>query len=491
MSILRQLARGRGSRGGITSLPQNAMFRGDPFVNASMSPVAMRRMARNNPGLTLPQIVEAFTNPRTPTGGRSGRAIQRTRQDTANQQNVMASLAGLDPTIVNTSAPMLQVDPSEGMGLPPRADIGDTMQRDRDMEPRSAPTTTDRMFDNRMPPAMSSARAIRPVTSATAPEPFSRAEQREGMEGFTSDPNQTNEKFFDMPPTRAPDAIGRMPRRLPEAERDPGTDAELDAGIDQAVDTEKDESFKFDPDMDLVRLGLEISAAASKPGATFLGSLAQGGLNHLNRKEKRELIQEDRAYKQSIMKMEQNFKRSERQLDRAQELGIAQDRIKVLENQNEIRAESLAETIRKNSEMLKIEFKKLKTEDQKAAEGKLMAARIKALDAQASNFEAQASGEKDKIRLSDAKTEREYVRAIIDLIDVDKLDVLGKSEAAKNTIYRAEVERALGMVGVIRTGLEKFLPGVTAGVKKELEGGGGGGGGGSTKEPNPFDAMTK
>ena len=83
------------------------------------------------------------------------------------------------------------------------------------------------------------------------------------------------------------------------------------------------------------------------------------------------------------------------------------------------------------------------------------------------------------------------MRAIIDLIDVDKLDVLGKSEAEKNTIYRAEVERALGMVGVIRTGLEKFLPGVTAGVKKELEGGGGGGGGGSTKEPNPFDAMTK
>ena len=114
MSILRQLARGRGSRGGITSLPQNAMFRGDPFVNASMSPVAMRQMARNNPGLTLPQIVEFFTNPRTPTGGRSGRAIERTRQDTANQQNVMASLAGLAPTIVNTSATMLQVDPSSG-----------------------------------------------------------------------------------------------------------------------------------------------------------------------------------------------------------------------------------------------------------------------------------------------------------------------------------------------------------------------------------------
>ena len=282
-----------------------------------------------------------------------------------------------------------------------------------------------------------------------------------------------------------------MPRRLPESERDPGTDAELDAGIDQAVDTEKDESFKFYPDMDLVRLCVEISAAASKPGATFLGSLAQGGLNHLNRKEKRELIKEDRAYKQSIMKMEQTFKASQNQLDRAQQLGIAQDRIKVLENQNQIRADSLAETIRKNSEMLKIEFAKLETDEQKAAEGKLMAAKIKVMDAQALNFEAQASGEKDKVRLSDAKTEREYVRAIIDLIDVDKLDVLGKSEAEKNTIYRAEVERALGMVGVIRTGLEKFLPGVTAGVKKELEGGGGGGGGGSTNEPNPFDAMTK
>ena len=479
MSILRQLARGRGSRGGITSLPQNAMFRGDPFVNASMSPVAMRQMARNNPGLTLPQIVEAFTNPRTPTGGRSGRAIQRTRQDTANQQNVMASLAGLDPTIVNTSAPMLQVDPSEGMGLPPRADIGDTMQRNR--QPASAPITTDRMFDNRMPPAMSSARAIRPVTSATAPEPFSRAEQREGMEGFTSDPNQTNEKLFDMPPTRAPDAIGRMPRRLPEAERDPGTDAELDAGIDQAVDTEKDESFKFDPDMDLVRLGLEISAAASKPGATFLGSLAQGGLNHLNRKEKRELIKEDRAYKQSIRKMEQNFTASQNQLNRAQELGIAQDRIKVLENQNEIRSKSLAETIRKNTEMLNIEYKKLPTDKQKDAEGRLLEQKIKVQESTANYYDAKARGEGDALKIQEETTKREYIRAALELIDIDKIDVIGKTEAEKTQIYQAEVKRALSGLQVLSSALDEFLPGVTRGVISSIEGGGGGGGGSNTR----------
>ena len=281
--------------------------------------------------------------------------------------------------------------------------------------------------------------------------------------------------------TRPPDAVGPpvpavepIRRPMPKPQMDAGKDAELDAGIDQKVDAEKDDSFKFDPNMDLVSLGLEISAAASKPGATFLGSLAQGGLNHLNKKEKRELVKEDREYKRSIMKMEQKFRQSEKQLDRAQELNIAQGRIGILEETNKIRAESLAETIRKNSEMLKIEFKKLKTEDQKAAEGKLMAAKIKVMDAQALNYEAQASGEKDKIRLSDAKTEREYVRAIIDIIDVDKLDVLGKTEAEKNAVYTAEVNRALSMVGVIRTGLEKFLPGVTAAVRQKLEGGGGG-----------------
>ena len=115
------------------------------------------------------------------------------------------------------------------------------------------------------------------------------------------------------------------PRRLQQSQIDPGTDAELDAGIDQKVDAEKDNSFKFDPNMDLVSLGLQVAAAASKPGATFLGSLAQGGLNHLNEKQKRELIKEDREYKKSVMKMEQKFTRSENSLTRAKDLNIAND----------------------------------------------------------------------------------------------------------------------------------------------------------------------
>ena len=119
-----------------------------------------------------------------------------------------------------------------------------------------------------------------------------------------------------------------------------------------------------------------------------------------------------------------------------------------------------------------------------------MAAKIRVMDAQGSYYKAQASGEKDRIRLSDAKTEREYVRAIIDMIDVDEMDVMGKPEAEKDAVYKASVERALSMVGVIRSGLEKFLPGVTAAVRKKIEGGGGVSAG-SKKELNPFDAMTK
>ena len=289
--------------------------------------------------------------------------------------------------------------------------------------------------------------------------------------------------------TRPPDAIGRMPaplprpnpRRMEEEPLDLGIDAELDAGIDQAVDTEKDESFKFDPDMDLVRLGLEISAAASKPGATFLGSLAQGGLNHLNRKEKRELIQEDRAYKQSIMKMEQNFKASQNQLNRAQELGIAQDRIKVLENQNQIRADSLAETIRKNSEMLKIEFKKLPTDKQKDAEGRLLEQKIKVQESTAKYYDAKAQGEGDALKIQEETTKREYIRAALELIDIDKIDVIGKTEAEKTQIYQAEVKRALSGLQVLSSALDEFLPGVTRGVISSIEGGGGGGGGSNTR----------
>ena len=293
--------------------------------------------------------------------------------------------------------------------------------------------------------------------------------------------------------TRPPDAIGRMapplprpnPRRIEEEQRDPGTDAELDAGIDQAVDTEKDESFKFDPDMDLVRLGLEISAAASKPGATFLGSLAQGGLNHLNRKEKRELIQEDRAYKQSIMKMEQNFTASQNQLNRAQELGIAQDRIKVLENQNEIRSKSLAETIRKNTEMLNIEYKKLPTDKQKDAEGRLLEQKIKVQETTANYYDAKARGEGDALKIQEETTKREYIRAALELIDIDKIDVIGKTEAEKTQIYQAEVKRALSGLQVLSSALDKFLPGVTRGVISSIEGGGGGGGGNTRLKFNP------
>ena len=293
--------------------------------------------------------------------------------------------------------------------------------------------------------------------------------------------------------TRPPDAIGRMapplprpnPRRIEEEQRDPGTDAELDAGIDQVVDTEKDESFKFDPDMDLVRLGLEISAAASKPGATFLGSLAQGGLNHLNRKEKRELIQEDRAYKQSIMKMEQNFTASQNQLNRAQELGIAQDRIKVLENQNEIRSKSLAETIRKNTEMLNIEYKKLPTDKQKDAEGRLLEQKIKVQETTANYYDAKARGEGDALKIQEETTKREYIRAALELIDIDKIDVIGKTEAEKTQIYQAEVKRALSGLQVLSSALDKFLPGVTRGVISSIEGGGGGGGGNTRLKFNP------
>lgn len=468
MSILRQ--RSRGLRSGINSLPRNDMFRGDPFVNAGgrgTSPIAMRRARRQNPGqLSLAEVMQRLANPNTPTGGRSGRAIQQRRQDLINQRNLMTGLGSLDPTVNNTSAPMMPlVDPSEGMAVAP-TNMGQN--------------TSEPMTSMKQPgPPMSR------VPVAGGPVPFDKAEIADGMEGFVSPSDSRRQGTVPLPKprpsnTRPPDAIGPpvpavepIPRPT-KAQMDAGTDAELDAGIDQKVDAEKDDSFKFDPNMDLVSLGLEISAAASKPGATFLGSLAQGGLNHLNKKEKRELVKEDREYKQSIMKMEQNFTRTENSLTRAKDLEIAQDRIGILKEKNKISANSLAETIRKNSEMLKIEFKKLKTEDQKAAEGKLMAAKIKVMDAQALNYEAQASGEKDKIRLSDAKTEREYVRAIIDIIDVDKLDVLGKTEAEKNAVYTAEVNRALSMVGVIRTGLEKFLPGVTAAVRQKLEGGGGG-----------------
>tara|TARA_R100001163_G_C5061884_1_gene198823 strand:- start:2076 stop:2699 length:624 start_codon:yes stop_codon:yes gene_type:complete len=174
------------------------------------------------------------------------------------------------------------------------------------------------------------------------------------------------------------------------------------------------------------------------------------------------------------MKMEQNFTRSESQLDRAQQLNIAQGRINILEEKNKINANSLAETIRKNSEMLKIEFQKLPTEKQKEAEGRLLETKIKVQDATSAYYTAKAEGEGDALKIQEETTKREYIRAALELIDIDKIDVIGKTEAEKTAIYKAEVKRALKGIQVLQSSLDKFLPGVTDGVKRQLEAGGGG-----------------
>lgn len=283
--------------------------------------------------------------------------------------------------------------------------------------------------------------------------------------------------------TRPPDAIGPpvpavkpIPRPMPKPQMDTGKDAELDAGIDQKVDAEKDNSFKFDPNMDLVSLGLQVAAAASKPGATFLGSIAQGGLNHLNEKQKRELIKEDREYKKSVMKMEQNFTRTENSLTRAKDLDIAQSRIGILNEQNKISSASLAETIRKNTKMLEIQLAELPTEKQKEAEGRLLETKIRVQDATSAYYTAKAEGEGDALKIQEETTKREYIRAALKLINIDKIDVMGKTEAEKTAIYKAEVGRALTGIEVLQSSLDKFLPGVADGVKRQLETGGGGDG---------------
>ena len=64
-------------------------------------------------------------------------------------------------------------------------------------------------------------------------------------------------------------------------------------------------------DNEWVRLGLNMMVAASKPGATALGAFGEGAVATIADRDKRALINSNRRFKERLIKLDQNFQRTE------------------------------------------------------------------------------------------------------------------------------------------------------------------------------------
>ena len=115
---------------------------------------------------------------------------------------------------------------------------------------------------------------------------------------------------------------------------DPNVDgaAELDAGMgvkDPAQATAKDPvqepvDEKSFLDNEWVRLGLNMMVAASKPGATALGAFGEGALATISDRDKRKVINEDRAFKKEVLGLKAGYAKAEG--DRGRE--VARERLR-------------------------------------------------------------------------------------------------------------------------------------------------------------------
>ena len=275
--------------------------------------------------------------------------------------------------------------------------------------------------------------------------------------------------------TTPPDAIGRMPpplprpnpRRMEEEQRDPGTDAELDAGIDQDVEGREEETPGIELNTNLLKLGLEIASAASKPGATFLGSLAQGGLNHLNNQEKRELIKEQRDFKREMMKTTQAATSLENRLERQSREGIAESRLELQREELKLKNKELAERTKFQIKKLDAEISKLPTGEERAAELELLRGKRDVQVKLAEYYEAKATGEEDKISLAQETTKRSLIQMAAKMFDPEAGRLrFEKDPAKRRKLMEDQAKNILNSLGVFGGVLSEVLPGVTENLGK-------------------------
>jgi len=309
-----------------------------------------------------------------------------------------------------------------------------------------------------------------PVTNGSLP--FDKTEIDAGMEGFVSPSDSRRQGTVPLPRRRpsnrgGPDAVGPpvpavepIPRPIPKPQMDTGKDAELNAGIDQRVDAPTQEAESgIDFNTNLMKLGLQITAAASKPGATFMGSLATGALNHLNAEEKRELIKEQREFKKELIKSNQRYESAEARLERASREKISAERINVLQEQVKARSEELAETRRFNNKRLELQLEKLPTSEDKEAERNLINSKIGVNEELAKYHEAKASGVGNELAKQTEITKRSIFALVEKMIDTDTREYRSAKGDERAALLQRDARAALKAIGLVGSEIEEFLPG--------------------------------
>tara|TARA_Y100001963_G_scaffold99931_1_gene137546 strand:+ start:199 stop:1662 length:1464 start_codon:yes stop_codon:yes gene_type:complete len=415
-------------QGGIRSIPFDAGMESDNMRRGGMSPYEIasmlgKEMLPTGSGRGISSVAQG------PSMNFIPRAEAATRLSPASAGPAEMGGRGrrfaVDPTISPQSYGMAQ-DPFAG-GMPrqrmPNVDPSEGM-----MGMRSADPTFE-----------AEARAVRPVTSTTGT---------------------------------------RLPRRLPKVERDPsadmdavdidpGKDAELDAGIDQDVEGREEETPGIELNTNLLKLGLEIASAASKPGATFLGSLAQGGLNHLNNQEKRELIKEQRDFKKEMTKAAQAATSLENRLDRQSREGVAESKLDLQRQELKLKNKELAERTKFQIKKLDAEISKLPTGEERAAELELLQGKRDVQIKLAAWYEAKASGEEDTKLLAAETTKRALIQMAAKMFDPQAGKLRYEKDPAKRRkLMEDQAKNILNSLGVFGGVLSEVLPGVTENLGK-------------------------
>ena len=233
--------------------------------------------------------------------------------------------------------------------------------------------------------------------------------------------------------------------------------SELDIDAPQAPAQETESGIDFNTN--LMKLGLQITAAASKPGATFMGSLATGALNHLNAEEKRELIKEQREFKKELIKSNQRYESAEARLERASREKISAERINVLQEQVKARSEELAETRRFNNKRLELQLKNLPTSADKAAERNLVESKIGVNNELAKYHEAKASGVGNELAKQTEITKRSIFALVEKMIDTDTREYRSAKGDERAALLQRDARAALKAIGLVGSEIEEFLPG--------------------------------
>ena len=259
------------------------------------------------------------------------------------------------------------------------------------------------------------------------------------------------------------DAVPRLSPTTPKA-KEPAEE-KMDDGLlpydgsstpdGEPTDKEKPGMFaNFNTDM--VRFGLSVAAAASKPGATLLGALSEGGLAAMDAKEKAELIKDSRDFKREILKTQQDHASLESKFDRQQKQGIAEAKLAQTEAQLKDAANRTAEVIRRNGAaetqaLADLTARKENWTAQNKHAANVLTAKTALNAAHVKYYEAQATGVASKVDNSKRVLLTAALGAIkqtIPPLTPRELNLRKKDPTAFEKLQKGRVKSAFGAFGL-------------------------------------------